>query len=301
MPFGKLLKKFGYQIKTESNTVSNDRDNHVHNIKEMLSNLGINNENRETFDIGMPYPLKPLNKQEPIKYKWIANTSSVGSDDQEKGEQAKLVLKALIETKCSNELNDVTNEFLDHFSKLNPGGVVAYMTTAKKLGINPDGCVGTALKNMGQYPAKWNKILTKELFTKYDVTNPYCSFDNKIEQKELIKADQKIILINGKEVELKEFIKLLYDKDKTSELDYNIKMLSPENSDVMKNELTLQLAYDFYKNKKELSEIKVISKRIGTTDKLDEYLSFNIDQLREEEVNLTGRGEYSYLDMSFEA
>lgn len=60
----------------------------MHNIKEMLSSLGINHENRETFDIGMPHPLNPLNEQEPIKYRWIASTSNSGGDNQEKGEQA---------------------------------------------------------------------------------------------------------------------------------------------------------------------------------------------------------------------
>lgn len=166
MPLGTVLKKFGIQMNTADSKDSNDHDSNVHNIKEMLSQLGINHENGKTFDIGMPHPLNPLNKQEPIKYKWISSTSNSGGDNQKKGEQAELVLKALVETKYSNEVNDVTNEFKQHFAKLNPGSVVAYMTTAKKLGINPDGCVGTALKNMEKYPAKWNNILTKELFTK---------------------------------------------------------------------------------------------------------------------------------------
>lgn len=202
MPFGKALKKLGNQIKKEGKKKTNDHDNNVHNIKEMLSNLGINNENKETFDIGMPHPLKPLDKQEPIKYRWIASTSGSGDNNQKKGEQAKLVLKALLETKHSNELSDVTSEFIDHFSKLNPGSVVAYMTTAKKLGINLDGCVATALKDMGKYPVKWNNVSTKELFAKYDVTNPYCSFDNKIEQEEIISENSSSLETPKESIEL---------------------------------------------------------------------------------------------------
>lgn len=110
----------------------------------------------------MRHPLKPLDKQEPIKYRWIASTSGSGDDNQKKAEQATLVLKALLEIKRSNELSDVTTEFIDHFSKLNPGSVVAYMTTAKKLGINIDGCVATTLKDIGKYPVKWNNVSTKE-------------------------------------------------------------------------------------------------------------------------------------------
>ncbi|WP_342170190.1 hypothetical protein [Rickettsia endosymbiont of Seladonia tumulorum] len=51
MPLGKEQKKFGKKVEKEVKKFSNDNDNNVHNIKEMLSSLGINHENRETFDI----------------------------------------------------------------------------------------------------------------------------------------------------------------------------------------------------------------------------------------------------------
>ncbi|WP_341794317.1 hypothetical protein [Rickettsia endosymbiont of Rhinocyllus conicus] len=57
MPLGKEQKKFGKKVEKEVKKFSNDNDNNVHNIKEMLSSLGINHENRETFDIGMPHIL----------------------------------------------------------------------------------------------------------------------------------------------------------------------------------------------------------------------------------------------------
>lgn len=78
MPLRKELKKFGKQIEKETKKFTNDHDNNVHNVKEMLSILGINHENREEFDIGMPHPLNPLNQQEPIQYRWIASTSLAG-------------------------------------------------------------------------------------------------------------------------------------------------------------------------------------------------------------------------------
>ncbi|WP_341789092.1 hypothetical protein [Rickettsia endosymbiont of Lasioglossum villosulum] len=57
MPLGREQKKFGKKVEKEVKKFSNDNDNNVHNIKEMLSSLGINHENRETFDIGMPHIL----------------------------------------------------------------------------------------------------------------------------------------------------------------------------------------------------------------------------------------------------
>ncbi|WP_341789093.1 MULTISPECIES: hypothetical protein [unclassified Rickettsia] len=208
------------------------------------------------------------------------------------------------------------------------------MTTAKKLDINPDGCVGTALKNMGNYAAKWNGISTKELFTKYDVTNPYCSFDNKIEQdrqnqetilnvelkapeslpepeeqivntnytasslkisKELL--GEKVTLINGKEVEVKKFLELLYNQN-TKEFDFLLKMLPSDTSEVMKKEVTLKLAYDYFKDSKNFDETNAISERIGTSDIFEEYLGFNIDQFKSEEMNIMGGDQHSYLDFS---
>ncbi|MCZ6924498.1 MAG: hypothetical protein O7D30_03305 [Rickettsia endosymbiont of Ixodes persulcatus] len=95
--------------------------------------------------------------------------------------QVELVEKALHETQHSKAISDVTPGFKQCFSQLNLDGVAAFMHFANRLSINVDGCVGTALKDIGHYPAKWENIPTKEFLEKYGITNPYVSFENKIE------------------------------------------------------------------------------------------------------------------------
>jgi len=109
--------------------------------------------------------------------------------------------------------------------------------------------------------------------------------------------DQKVTLINGKEVEFKKFLELLY-KENTKEFDLLLKMLPSETSEVMKKEVTLKLAYDYFKGSKNFDDINTISERIGTTDIFEEYLGFNIDQFKSEEMNIMGGDQYSYLDFS---
>ena len=119
------------------------------------------------------------------------------------------------------------------------------------------------------------------------------NIDNVTDSKGLL--GEKVKLINGKEVEVKKFLELLYNPD-TEEFDYILKMLPFETSEVMKKEVTLKLAYDYYKDTKNFKETNNIVKRIGTSDIFEEYTSFDEQQLYEQEKTLMG--EYSYLDIS---
>ncbi len=80
--------------------------------------------------------------------------------------QEELVEKALAEAKHSIKISDVTAEFKKYFSELDLDGVVLFMNTAKQSGIDVDGCVGTALRDVVdmKYPATWNGVSTQKFF-----------------------------------------------------------------------------------------------------------------------------------------
>ncbi|WP_341791301.1 hypothetical protein [Rickettsia endosymbiont of Gonocerus acuteangulatus] len=74
---------------------------------------------------------------------------------------------------------------------------------------NIDGAIACSLST--NYPATWENTPTKDFLAKYNITNPYR--EDKIEQEEITKLDQKLTLINGKEVEFKKFLELLYKEN----------------------------------------------------------------------------------------
>ncbi|AFE52837.1 hypothetical protein MA5_03305 [Rickettsia prowazekii str. GvV257] len=99
--------------------------------------------------------------------------------------QNELVRKALAEVEYCTKTSDVTAAFKNYFSKLNPDGVVEFMNCAKGTTINVDGCIGTALLDNAvniKYPATWNGIFTQNFFIENGITNPYASFEDKIDK-----------------------------------------------------------------------------------------------------------------------
>ncbi|AAU03866.1 hypothetical protein [Rickettsia typhi] len=99
--------------------------------------------------------------------------------------QSELVQKALEEAAHCTKVSNVTAEFKNYFSKLDPDGVVEFMNCTKGTTINVDGCVGTSLLDNAvniKYPATWNGILTQKFFIENGITNPYASFEEKIDK-----------------------------------------------------------------------------------------------------------------------
>ncbi len=197
--------------------------------------------------------------------------------------QAELVEKAVAEAERSTKENNVTAEFKDHFSKLDPDGVLAFMQCTKGTTINVDGCVGTALQDVVDiYPATWNGVSTKKFFVENGITNPYVSFDSKIEpstqsevQEEAYNSatastaevisqllESEVTLTNGKKIEVKKFIELL-DKGNTGELEYNFKKLKSTDSASIAKEMALKLAHDLLHSKKDFDVVDSTAQNMG--------------------------------------
>ncbi|MCC8462387.1 MAG: hypothetical protein LN546_04365 [Rickettsia endosymbiont of Ecitomorpha arachnoides] len=243
--------------------------------------------------------------------------------------QAELVEKALAEAERSTKANNVTAEFKDHFSKLDPDGVLAFMQCTKGTTINVDGCVGTALQDVVDiYPATWNGVSTKKFFVENGITNPYVSFDSKIEpstqsevQEEAYNsatastADQgasfeeedsdddievisqllesKVMLNNGTTIEVKAILKDLSDKEFINMV---LKRVNPDIAELVEKEIVLKLVYDVQKGlitKRDAG--KIIYSFNDDFDLSDGWLANNnlsIDEIKAKEVEITGGASY---------
>ncbi|GAA5252619.1 hypothetical protein [Candidatus Rickettsia kedanie] len=102
----------------------------------------------------------------------------------------------------------------------------------------------------------------------------------------------KVTLNNGKTIDVKKIIDAIYNPQN---LDFYLRKLTPEINQLVKKEIALKLAYDFYNDSKELNEVRSISEVLGIKEEFNTYSNFSLEELKDEEVNITG-GDYSYLE-----
>lgn len=119
--------------------------------------------------------------------------------------------------------------------------------------------------------------------------------------------DQKVTLINGKEVEFKKFLELLYT-GKKEELTFYWNKLSSEDKKKLSQEMTLTAAYKLFKDQIDFQQVNDLVATITSLDTdsnipdlFKRASDMNEQQLHEQEEVLMGGAEYSYLDTSFQA
>ncbi|AFC71305.1 hypothetical protein [Rickettsia australis] len=102
----------------------------------------------------------------------------------------------------------------------------------------------------------------------------------------------KVTLNNGKKIDVKKIIDAIYN---LQDLDFYLRKLTPAINQLVKKEIALKLAYDFFNDSKELNEVRSISEALGIKEEFNTYSNFSLEELKDEEVNITG-GDYSYLE-----
>ncbi|ABV74888.1 hypothetical protein A1C_02990 [Rickettsia akari str. Hartford] len=102
----------------------------------------------------------------------------------------------------------------------------------------------------------------------------------------------KVTLNNGKKIDVKKIIDAIYNP---LDLDFYLRQLTSEINQFVKKAVALKLAYDFYYDYKELNEVRSISEALGIKEEFNTYSNFSLEELKDEELNITG-GDYSYLE-----
>ncbi|MCC8467614.1 MAG: hypothetical protein LN589_02745 [Rickettsia endosymbiont of Eriopis connexa] len=119
------------------------------------------------------------------------------------------------------------------------------MNTAKQSGINVDGCVGTALRDVVSTQSEVQEAVYNSATT--STADQGASFeeedyDDDIEVISKI-LEPEVTLTNGKKVAVQKIIDAIY---KPKDLDFYLKKLTPETSQLVKKAIALKLASDLF-------------------------------------------------------